>query len=119
MLNITCQEVVERAHEVHPGPVVRDVVGNVQAFLPVDIGPQGHPWRESTTHPTPFPPRCWSHPSHVLRKWPGPVAKRGLLWSWPVLGPQERLGKEAVAKCPAAGAQQGPARPGTEPRINI
>ena len=30
-----------------PGRAVRHVVGNVQAFLPVDVRPQGHPWGES------------------------------------------------------------------------
>lgn len=66
---VTCQEVVECVHEVHPGPVVRDVVGNVQAFLPIDIRPQGHPWRESTTHLSPFPLKCWLRPSHLLWRW--------------------------------------------------
>lgn len=91
LLNFTCQEGVEGVHEVHPGPVVGDIVGNVQALVPIDIWPQGHPWEESRMRVTQFPPRCWSHPATCCRLphtavWPGSQA-----WVAAVLrGPRAR-----------------------------
>lgn len=35
--------------QAHPGPVVGDIVGNVQAFLPIDVWPQGHTWKGQDT----------------------------------------------------------------------